>query len=257
MNQTLSLSLLENAVDSLEEGLRKYQSAKKGNKRELKFCVLTISHFVELSFKHFITKINSNLIYENLYANNFKKNKTITMWEAINFYKNLKSNSTQDKPYFIKNLDWLKKLRNEIEHNKFEISLDKAENKIAHVLSTMDDLYHFEKEIKDLHTKLTKKSKELYLELVNHYKKQFKNTMGIIKKTGEKPIDCPSCGATTLLYQTKENEYSCLMCGSNYPATNCLNCDIRFPNTITEPDDHFHCCSSECEDTVLHTDRDF
>lgn len=81
------LDLLENAVDSLNEALRKYEEGLSGDLRAYKFAILHYSHFIELLFKYYVTESHPLLVYKNPFSKNIKKEKTIGLWEAIQFLK--------------------------------------------------------------------------------------------------------------------------------------------------------------------------
>lgn len=52
----IELDLLENAIDSLNEALAKYQDGLDGNEKAYKFCVQHLSHFLELVLKYYVTQ---------------------------------------------------------------------------------------------------------------------------------------------------------------------------------------------------------
>ena len=56
MTQRHQLDLLENAIDSLNEALAKYEQANTGDIKAYKFCVLHLSHFLELILKETLNK---------------------------------------------------------------------------------------------------------------------------------------------------------------------------------------------------------
>ena len=51
MDKKLELNLFENAIDSLNEALIKYNEGQEGNTRAFKFCILHLSQFFELILK--------------------------------------------------------------------------------------------------------------------------------------------------------------------------------------------------------------
>lgn len=85
---THQLDLLENALDSLVEALHKYEQGESGDNKAYKFAVLHMSHFMELIFKHYVAQKHPLLIYKEPFAQKLDRNKTITLWEAINFINN-------------------------------------------------------------------------------------------------------------------------------------------------------------------------
>ena len=68
MDNEIKYSLRDNAIDSLDEALERYQNGIDGNTKAYKYAVLSLSHFIELSFKYFISKINPILIYKKPFA---------------------------------------------------------------------------------------------------------------------------------------------------------------------------------------------
>jgi hypothetical protein len=118
---THELDLLENAVDSLAEALSKFEEGDNGEPKAYKFAVLHMAHFVELVFKHHIASKHSLLIYKDPFAAKVDRNKTITLWDAINFINNEAADTVS--PTLKKDLEWLKRLRNEIEHHKFRMEV--------------------------------------------------------------------------------------------------------------------------------------
>ncbi len=100
------LDLLENAIDSLNEALAKYKQAKAGDVKTYKFCVLHLSHFLELVLKHYVTLAHPLLIYKNPFAKKFDgESLTIGVQEAINFLLNEGRDLPDD---FLSDLYWLK-----------------------------------------------------------------------------------------------------------------------------------------------------
>ncbi|HEV2613401.1 MAG TPA: hypothetical protein VGV92_01695 [Gammaproteobacteria bacterium] len=273
--ETFKLNLRENAVDSLEEGLVKYENGRNGDDREFKFCILNISHFIELSFKLFITNINPILIYKNPYSENLNKEITITMWEAVNLYKNTKSLTQTLTKENQDQLEWLRDIRNKIEHHEFSIDSTKVEADMSQILKFMDNLYRAENEVEELRKRLTPESRALYDELVNHYEKQLTLAIKKANETAEtltratpaEPFPdlsyddvlrkCPECNNPTLSYGVKKNGYYfCFFCESTYKAENCLQCNMLFPNCETDPTDTLYSCSDSCMGILLHRDRD-
>ena len=115
------LDLLENALDSLAEALSKFEAGDAGEPKAYKFAVLHMAHFIELVFKYHIAQKHPLLIYKDPLAQKLDKNKTITLWEAINFINNEAEDTVSAE--FRVDLEWLKRLRNQIEHHKFEMDV--------------------------------------------------------------------------------------------------------------------------------------
>ena len=132
------LDLLGNAMDSLEEALKKFEEGDAGDQKAYKFCVLHMAHFIELIFKHHITEKHPLLIYANPFAPKIDPAtaKTIGLWEAVNFINNEDKDAVSGD--FKKDLDWLKRLRNDIEHHKFEMDVATARITIGRLFPRSD-----------------------------------------------------------------------------------------------------------------------
>jgi hypothetical protein len=55
------LDIKGNALDSLNEGLRRFAEAREGDVRAYKFAVLHVSHFLELLLKHAVAEQHRKL----------------------------------------------------------------------------------------------------------------------------------------------------------------------------------------------------
>ena len=142
---THQLDLLENAIDSLAEALLKYEAGEDGDAKAYKFAVLHMAHFIELIFKHHIADKHPLLIYKDPFSPKVDKNKTITLWDAINFINNESSGTISTG--LRTDLDWLKRLRNEIEHHKFTMQ-------VPDVRTTIGRLFRSVLEFLEEHTEL-------------------------------------------------------------------------------------------------------
>lgn len=125
------LDLFENAIDSLNEALRKYQEGVEGNFRAFKFAILHFSHFIELLLKHYVMLSHPLFIYKKPFSKNIQKENTIGVWEAVQFLKDV----GHDIPHeFNNDLKWFKKLRNDIEHYKFSLDINEVKSNIGRLM---------------------------------------------------------------------------------------------------------------------------
>lgn len=132
---SLELDLLENAMDSLNEALKKYQQGKDGDPKAFKFCIQHISHFFELILKYYVTQSHPLLIYKNPFAKVINSDsQTINLHDAINFLKNEGHEFSKD---FEEDLNWLKKLRNKIEHHKFSMNVDEVDETVGRLMKAI------------------------------------------------------------------------------------------------------------------------
>lgn len=120
---THELDLLESALDSLSEALSKFEDGECGESKSYKFAVLHMAHLLELIFKYHVASKHKLLIYKDPFSQKLNEDKAIGLWECVNFINNENSNTIS--PDLKKDLEWIKKLRNSIEHHKF--TMDVAE----------------------------------------------------------------------------------------------------------------------------------
>lgn len=216
----VKLDLLENAIDSLNEALSKYQEGKTGNEKAYKFCVQHLSHFLELILKYYVTKSHPLLIYKNPYAKIInQESQTIGLFEAINFLKN-EGLEISDK--FEQDLIWLKKLRNTIEHHKFEMNANEVEETIGRLMSAvvaLDETY----ENIDLSTYISDEQYDLFHELANTYEGRLKQAEDDVKNaTATRDKDntfnvyhCYECDHDTMIpNEDSDTGYKCAFCGN-------------------------------------------
>jgi ribosomal protein S27E len=237
---THALNILENAIDSLSEALAKYQQGEDGDHKAYKFAILHTSHFLELMFKHYIAQKHELLIYKNPFAQTLDKQSTITFWDAVNFISHdtgeLKQNSE-----FRKDLDWLKKLRNEIEHYKFEMDVAKAREAIGRIFAALDTFLssHTDISLEDhVPVNLTTTFKVLSDE---YEKKRYEavRTANAAESTAYRGVrpkehefvafrryDCPECENPTMIPdQSSSSGYKCTFCGNEENDRIEVSCD--------------------------------
>ena len=115
------LSLFDNAIDSLNESLQLFQSAKADGIRRYKFAILNFCHFTEILFKYFVSIESPDSL---LYKTKKGEEKTINFWKAVEVLEKKGVGITANLK---RDLEWIKKLRNEIEHYEFRFSKNEVE----------------------------------------------------------------------------------------------------------------------------------
>lgn len=220
MTQRHQLDLLDNAIDSLNEALTKYQQAKAGDVKAYKFCVLHLSHFLELVLKHYVTLAHPLLIYKNPFAKDFNdESLTIGLQEAINFLRNEGKDLSEQ---FLKDITWLKKLRNRIEHYKFDMEVADVEatiGRLVHAFVEFDQA-HANIELDDL---IDSGQYDLFLELADNYDMNLKKAENEVddacrENRGDPDFNvyhCDQCDHDTMIPNSdSETGYRCTFCGS-------------------------------------------
>ncbi len=218
------LSLFDNAIDSLNESLSLFESANSKGIRRYKFAVLNFCHFTELLFKHFASLIEPEKI---LYTTKKGETKSITFWEALQILDS--NNSGIDKD--LKNdLEWIKKVRNDIEHYEFAFTTSEVElfsGKILNAVMKYSDEYTNLELLWYVEDNL----KEIILQLCKNYNDKLDVALAIVKE--QEDIDyadclsnggietywrkyiCPECDNLTLISNPKSDTgYRCVFCGN-------------------------------------------
>lgn len=237
-NDNVQLDLLENALDSLNESLEKYKLGEAGDERAYKFCIQHLSHFLELIFKYYVYKCHPLLIYKNPFTKNIKNDAfTITLNDAINFLKN----EGRDLPQkFEQDLNWLKKLRNNIEHHKFSMSVAEVKNNIGRLVSSLVKFDELNDNI-DIIGNIPRKNYFLFFELAYSYEERMEKAQTKADYHEYHPKDnpenftvkCEECNHITMTpNEDSDTGYCCSFCGcedSDYIHVNCTYCGGSFP----------------------------
>lgn len=222
----LKLDLLENAISSLDEALVKFTAGRAGDANAYKFCILHFSHFLELILKYYVTQAHPLLIYKNPFAKNLNDDAfTIGLPEAVQFLKN----EGRDLPKnFIEDLDWLKRLRNQIEHHKFEMDVEEVEEAVGRLMNAFHEFDELNENI-DLAQHVSKKNYAIFHELANTYIGRVAKAESAANEAEKKAYEglrpkeysearfaryrCPECGHDTLITNSESGTgFRCTFC---------------------------------------------
>jgi hypothetical protein len=217
------LDILGNALDSLDEGLRQYEQAYAGGRRAYKFAVLLFAHFAELLLKHAVAQQHRLLIYKNPSARKLEQEPTLGMWECLNILRNA-GFKLEDK--LVADLEWLKRLRNQIEHYSFDMDVREVRAALGRALRatvTFASLMG----VDPLERHLSDAGKRTFQRLLDEYQESIANAEADAKEeAGEKPVfDCGICG---LAYKTAVERYDgvyCHLCRRTDELQICHICD--------------------------------
>lgn len=219
----IELDLIDNAIDSLNEALAKYQEGKVDDKA-YKFCVQHLAHFFELILKYYVTQSHPLLIYKNPFSKEINSDsQTIGLHEAINFLKNEGHNISEK---FETDIKWLKKLRNNIEHHKFSMNVEEVEDTIGRLMSAVVEFDEAHKTI-DLSSYISKDQYDLFHELANTYEGRLKKAIQIAEESDGIIYHCYECDHETLIFnEDSETGYECAFCGNTYSEDIEVDCGI-------------------------------
>jgi hypothetical protein len=143
---THELNLRDNALDSLREALAKFEQGDDGDLKAYKFAVQHMSHFVELIFKHHLATIHPLLIYKDPFSRKLNADKTIGLWDAINFIANESPDHISAE--FRSDLEWMKKLRNDIEHHRFSLDVQQTRQTLGRLFRSVLEFLDFVSDLK-------------------------------------------------------------------------------------------------------------
>ncbi|MCU7828249.1 MAG: hypothetical protein KZQ85_04215 [Candidatus Thiodiazotropha sp. (ex Myrtea sp. 'scaly one' KF741663)] len=231
------LDLLENAVDSLNEALRKYKEGLNGDLRAYKFAIIHYAHFIELLFKYYVSESHPLLIYKNPFSKKIQKENTIGLWEAIQFLKN---EGKEVEPEFFKDMEWLKKLRNDIEHFKFTMDVAEARRALGRLTQSVLDFNDTHAEI-DIFEHIDADTFKVFEELADEHKAALSNARREAEEESEdaEVYDCEICWSKGTAIKI-DGKYVCKLCGDEDPIVECTVCteDYRQSECSIWNDDH-------------------
>jgi hypothetical protein len=245
------LGLLENATDSLAEALRKFEEGEEGDHKSYKFAVLHMSHFMELIFKHHIHQRHHLLIYKNPFAVNVDKNQTITLWDAVNFIANEREGAITKE--FRSDLGWLKKLRNDIEHHKFEMDVPEVRNTIGRLFRALLEFNEGEDEV-NLRNHIPQSMWDTFKLLSDEHEFRLRDALTKAERIegenapdygsgeyGAIRVQCDECGYLTMVVdKDSPTGFRCTFCGAEDGDSVPAYCDMCGAEATREEMDYWH-----------------
>lgn len=143
---------------------------------------------------------------------------------------------------FEKDLVWLKKLRNSIEHHKFSMNLEEVEEAIGRLMSAVHEFDESHESI-DLSSQISSEQYDLFHLLANTYEGRIKKAENLVKEAEKeaykgvryKEYDqvnfhiyhCYECDHKTMIpNQESSTGYKCTFCGNEDSEDIEVDCDI-------------------------------
>ena len=235
---THGLNLLENALDSLNEALVKFEAGDAGDLKAYKFAVQHMSHFVELIFKYHVATVHPLLIYKDPFSRNLNPERTIGLWDAINFISNESSENISQE--LRSDLEWIKKLRNDIEHHKFSLDVQQTRQALGRLFRSVLEFIELSTEI-DVEGEIEDGTKEVFKGLADEYEMARRDAIREADEFDEENsldygsdpdaaparVDCLDCNnPTCIINEESTTGYRCLLCESEYSDDIPATCDI-------------------------------
>ena len=252
------LDLRENAVDSFNEALNKYREGLAGNSAAFKFAILHLAHSLELLFKYYVSKSHPLLIYKNPFSKNLSKEQTIGLWDAVQFLAN--EGHPLDKAFYA-DLDWLKKLRNDIEHYAFDMDVPTVRKTMGRLVQAIDE-FHDEFGDEDIEEFVSKANLKLFYELADENERDLGNARTDAKELTEddKAHECKFCGQDDTAALIGRS-FVCQYCKEEDAMLSCCICggSARRSDAVLWNDEHdgpadYACV--DCDDRIRAMARD-
>lgn len=252
-----SLSLLENAADSLNEALRRVDTASSQDMRPYKFAVLHFTHAIELLFKHHVAQSHPLLIYRNPFSKALTKEPTIGLWDAVQFFQNEDRRLTKET---LADLKWIKDLRNNIEHYKFDMDPREARLTIGRLIRALNE-FHEENDFTELVTLIEPGCRPTYDKLADEYKQKLHEAQRAAEEATElQPQRCLACGELATMVFDGDDLLRCHFCDCTFDIHECVQCGYKYPDNMMTiwneeagPGNEDWICE-DCEDHILSKD---
>lgn len=236
-SQTYSLDLLQNALDSLDEGLTQLRAADAGRVRASKFAILHVSHYLELLLKHCVaTSIDESAIWET-----DERRKTISAFTAL---KRLVAGGIKIPSSFKKDLDWFRDMRNDVEHYAFSLDGRKTRDTIERLLYDANLIVIACSISVDFVSALNSENVPTFAALSEEYEARLKVALAAVEEAEQQAdwrsgktvdvLECDSCGQNTFIpNDASPTGYRCLFCGEEHAdnmEVHCDTCGVNWAN---------------------------
>lgn len=259
----IKLDIEANALDSFDEAMIKIGLAQEGDNKAYKFAILHLSHAIELVLKMYLQTLDENLLFVKCFKkvkqrafenkvdfqtafrelqkegfdfaeliNDDRYPHTVTVGDVLTVVKHekcSKSGANLVNQSFIDDINWMKNIRNAIEHFEFEFSPKELRLCIGRLVRGIDefsDLFS----LFSLREKVSEESYNTYSVLVDEYEHQMAEALIDIKEAREKAykgyrpkewglvqweeLICDSCGNRTMIENEESSSgYKCAFCG--------------------------------------------
>lgn len=259
---TYELDVKDNALDSFNESLSKFELGEHGDVKEFKFAILNMCHFIELVLKLYVMSIDESLVFSLCYREVVRRAKkdsvdlleayqhiksegadfssfiagrtsprTITLDQALELAKCEKCSIT-DVGFvdtdFCSDIEWIKGLRNDIEHYKFRLPPKEVRlcmGRLVRGVTGFVDIFS----LFDLEAEVGSAKFHIYEALADEYSQLLKEAnleVATQKKEAYRGIrtkhyvfvewdsyDCPECGNHTMIpNDDSDTGYRCTFC---------------------------------------------
>lgn len=272
------LDIKANAIDSFNEALTKYEQGQSGDLKAFKFSITHLVHSIELVLKMYLQTLNSYLVFSRCYkevSNRSKTDKTdllsafntlesegfdfgkliqghpsphtVTVEQALLIAKSEvcgKTGSRLVDQDFIDDINWMKSLRNSIEHFEFEFTAKDVRLSIGRLVRGLDEftdifsLFNLDEEVGEGRINIFKILVDEYEHALSEAKISVSERKYMLF-SGVRPKEqmfiewnvytCPSCGNDTMIPNDDSSTgYRCTLegCENDESESIEVDCDI-------------------------------
>ena len=228
----LKLSIRQNALDSFEHALHHYNGESVS---DFKYVVLHFSHAIELFLKARLEREHYSLIYVKPEDAKKKDGHTINLGTAI---ARLRVNNVRMSEQEIKDLHFIKNVRNSIEHHIVELKKSEVQVYVGRAFRFLHQFLEEELKINlldEFPKELFKDALESlisYEERVAVAKREMDSCRSDPRDGNEQDVKfCDDCGEETILFPdptTKDNSIHCFNCEKKFQMERCARCGLSF-----------------------------
>jgi len=246
------LGLFENAIDSLNEALRQYSQGNIDRPQTYKFAILLFAQSIELLFKYQVSKHHPLFVYKNPFSKKLLSGEenTINLWDAIQFLKNT---GQQIDSNIIRDIKWIKKLRNDIEHYQFSMNVHEVRLTISRLLSAFDKLNSklLDVEIEQIIKPSLRKE---YIDLISEHNTKLLQSQKLAYDNASKNelCNCFFCNSEKAAY-LRNNIMTCFFCGTREKFYTCEACGLYYPERQIAYIGEVRSCNGNLVAVVCHS----
>lgn len=236
MKKLAELAIFNNAMDSLEHGIRMFRDEAYPNAH--KYAILAVYQAIELFLKDALYRINPVLIYTDIDKQVGDDSRTVGYRDAITRLANL---GVHIAPKSKQSIERLQKRRNVIEHREYEPS-DGDRSRMADAIKVLYDFvpqYLKDEELADyIDDDLWR---ELQVFILDYEKLVAEAQTQVDELTtvppgdyGPEAVECLICGNATLVIGGKDEKDYCFFCRRTVPMAQCCYCSDYYPAEMLE-----------------------
>lgn len=298
-----SFDIKSNAIDSFNESLAKYEQGQADDIKSFKFAITHLAHCIELVLKMYLQTLDEFLVFSKCFREVAKRAKsdgvdllsafsalkaeefdfekivqghpcphTVTVEQALSVAKceacQITGNKFVDQD-FIDDINWMKDLRNSIDHYEFDFTPKEVRlciGRLIRGLAEFADVFS----LFDLESEVGKERFHIFEVLADEYSHLLAEANQTVAETkrelfsGVRPkhqmfiewnaYDCPSCGNSTMIPNSDSSTgYRCTFegCGNEESEEIEVDCDIcgmPWPNgDMTSWEDTYTYVCPRCE----------